>query len=375
MKIVCSYILFILLSSNLFAKESIDSAYILRPRPHWDKIQPLQVKSDKQSYSQTPSTPIATYKFENDSIVFPNTLLAKKIVYVEHTKDIDKILEYVFPIIMLFLGFALDRVVLYFSERQRIYKAGELWMLEINQLIFPLKNQIKNFNNFIISYCDADKEFNIPLTPIYETLKCEIFNSLYKKDLYDYLKRTYPSKAIELFHKILNIISTIKHTYETTIKYFNISQERSSQCVDIFNENLRDYIFELTTNEVEYKKELGDVFNTLAEVYNTQIKRQMPKINLFVIQKTFIAESINLLDRYDKRRCVKLLQPLFSMQDCIQELRNEKIYCKQNLQQCITMFNKVLPYITSLPKYKKRKYLHIIFIKVKWLYHKHFVKL
>ncbi len=184
---------------------------------------------------------VDTYTFVNDSIIFPRTQSIGKMVYVEHTNDIDKILEYVYPIIMLLLGVAIDRILLHISEQNRIDKAGTLWIIEVENLDYSLQKQIESFKKFISTYCDIDDANDIPPMPKYEVLKCEIFNSFQKKDLYDYLKHKDAATAKDMFHKILNIISTTKDTFEQTLKYFEQSIKESSLHYDAISQYLSDY--------------------------------------------------------------------------------------------------------------------------------------
>lgn len=74
----------------------------------------------------------------------------------------------------------------------------------------------------------------------------------------------------------------------------------------------------------------------------------MPNINIFTVQKSFVVKSIFILEKHNREQCANLLLPLFSIQDNIQALRNEKVYCKQNLTQSIQIFDVVLKNISSL---------------------------
>lgn len=352
MRIICCLTVFILLGCKIAATDSslVNKNTTARLQIDSGKDIYPQIESSKKMHMQIDSNSVARYKFENDSIVFRDTLYIEKMVYVEHTKNIDKILEYVFPIFMLLLGVAIDRMVLHCSEKKRVNKEGELWMIEVNNLTLSLENQIESFRNFISSYCDKVDAFDVPSVPIYENLKCEIFESLKKNDLYNYLKSINSSDPQKDFHKILNIISTTKDTYNQSLKYFKESMEISSRCVDDFNKCLKDYIQELNLNEQTYRECLNEDLNTLLEVYRVEIEEKMPHINIFAIQQSFVVKSIFILGRYNRVQCANLLRPLFSMQDNIQALRNEKVYCKKNLDQSIRLFNQILLNISSLQK-------------------------
>ena len=73
-------------------------------------------------------------------------------------------------------------------------------------------------------------------------MKCDIFSSFSKKDLYDYLGIKNKEESVQIFHKINSIISTTKDTYEQQIQYFNRSMESMSEQIASFDINLQNYI-------------------------------------------------------------------------------------------------------------------------------------
>lgn len=277
-------------------------------------------------------------------------------VYVEHTKKIDKILEYLYPIIMLLLGVAIDRILLHISEQNRIDKAGNLWIIEVENLDYSLQKQIESFKKFISTYCDIDDANDIPPMPKYEVLKCEIFNSFQKKDLYDYLKHKDAATAKDMFHKILNIISTTKDTFEQTLKYFERSIKESSLHYDAISQYLSDYGQELKLNEEKYQNCLGENYTDLINLMNSEIYDKMPNINIFRIQSSFIAPSLILMEQHNKIECAELLKILMKCQDNILALKNEKEYCKMNFLQAITISTEIIKNISALPIINKKQY-------------------
>lgn len=295
---------------------------------------------------------ISCYKFENDSVFFDESKNIGQIVYVEHTKDIDKILEYLFPIVTLLLGVAIDRFLLRINEKKRIEKSGELWLVEIKALKGSLEKQINSLSEFIKSYCDKENEFDIPSIPKFESLKCDIFSSFSKKDLYDFLCIKNKKESVHVFHKINSIISTTKDTYEQQIQYFNRSMESMSVQIESFNINLQNYRNELLLNE-SYANSLKDDYRTLMALLSSEVLEKMPKINIFELQKSFIEKSLIILNKYNKKLYSKLLMILMECQGNIQALKNEKYYCKNNFNTAIRLYKDICAHIELLSiKYK-----------------------
>ena len=356
MKNICGLIILVLAGLNLYANDTIQNDSVL-------KIDSLIVKkqlSDSLALDSVlldssmliPAICFGYHKFENDSVVFDKPQNVGQLIYVEHTKDIDKVLEYLFPIITLLLGVAIDRFLLRINEKKRVEKSGKLWLIEIKALKGSLEKQINSLSYFIKSYCDVENEFDIPSIPKYETLKCEIFNSFSKKDLYDFLSIKNKKESEQIFHKINSIISTTKDTYEQQLHFFNKSMESASIQIDLFNTNLRNYINELLFNE-SYATYFKNDYRILQDLLNSIVLEKMPNVNMFELQGAFIEKSLTILNKYNKKQCSDLLVILMECQGNIQALKNEKYYCRNNFNTAIILYRDVYRHIELLSnKYK-----------------------
>lgn len=351
MKKICSFIILFLTGLNLYANGTIQNDSVL-------KIEPVIVEKQLSdsialdsallvSNISVPTIGFDCYKFENDSVFFDEPKNIGQIVYVEHTKDIDKILEYLFPIFMLLLGVVIDRCLLKINEKERIKRNGELWLIEINALKGSLEKQINSLSEFIKAYCDKDNEFDIPSIPKYESLKCDIFTSFSKKDLYDYLSIKNKEESVQIFHKINSIISTTKDTYEQMLQCLNKSMESMSMQVEAFDSSLQNYRNELMLNE-SYSICLKEDYNTLLFLLNSEVLERIPEINIFELQKSFIDKSLTIINKHDKEQCSNLLLVLFEMQNIIRALKNEKLYLKSNYNTSIILYKCVCEHIESL---------------------------
>lgn len=113
---------------------------------------------------------------------------------------------------MLILGVLIDRIILRSTENKRVKREGARWKSEIKSLLNPLKQQQKNFKKFIEEYCDVKNRFDIPYIYSQVLLKCEIFDSLNKEELYRYLQLLHENEdvATHEYHKVIQVISAIK---------------------------------------------------------------------------------------------------------------------------------------------------------------------
>ena len=344
MKKACSLIILFLTGLNLYANGTIqnDSVSKIEKKHLSDSLALDSVLLD--SSTLIPTVCLDYYIFENDSVIFDKPQNVGQLIYVEHTKDIDKVLEYLFPIITLLLGVAIDRFLLRINEQKRIEKSGELWLVEIKALKGSLEKQINSLSYFIKSYCDVENEFDIPSIPKYETLKCEIFNSFSKKDLYDFLNIKNKNESVQIFHKISSIISTTKDTYEQQLQYFKRSMESMSMQIDSFDVNIQNYRNELFLNE-RHRTYLKDDYKTLLTLLKSEVLEKLPEINIFELQESFIKKSLIILSEYDKKLCSELLIILMECQKNIQALKNEKYYCKNNFNNAVRLYKDVYAHI------------------------------
>ena len=190
-------------------------------------------------------------------------------------------------------------------------------------------------------------EFDIPSIPKYESLKCDIFTSFSKKDLYDYLSIKNKEASVQIFHKINSIISTTKDTYEQMLQCLNKSMESMSMQVEAFDSSLQNYRNELMLNE-SYSICLKEDYNTLLVLLNSEVLERIPEINIFELQKSFIEKSLTIINKHDKEQCSNLLLVLFEMQNIIRALKNEKLYLKSNYNTSIILYKSVCEHIESL---------------------------
>lgn len=354
MKKVCVVIILFLTVLYIYANNTVQNGTIL-------KVESLLFKNVSSDSIVLDSIIIDSvglealinyYKFENDSVVFDEPQNIGQVIYVEHTKDIDEVLEYLFPIITLLLGVAIDRFLLWINEKKHIEKSGELWLVEIKSLKGALGKQINSLSEFIKSYCDKENEFNIPSKPKYEALRCDIFASFSKKDLYDYLCYKNKKEAVQVFHKINSIISTTRDTYEQQLQCFNKTMESMAMQVELFDVNIQNYRNELLFNE-SYATCLENDYRTLFALLDSEVMEKMPEINIFELQESFIEKSLIILNEYDKKQCSELLVILMECQKNIQALKNEKCYCRDNFNTAIKLYKEVYAHIELLSKQYK----------------------
>ena len=289
-------------------------------------------------------------EFTNDTITIPNPTPVGQVIYTEHKTNLNIILDYAFPVIMLILGVLIDRIILWSTENKRIKREGSRWNSEIKSLLEPLKQQQETFKKFIKEYCDVKNRFDIPHIYSQALLKCEIFDSLNKEDLYKFIQSLHKKDNISTqeYHKVIQVISVIKSCQNNLSNVISEMKSESNKLINQFNKYTQEYNRKLSTCLEDNLLTLTG--SKLQDLYNEKINMQMPDVNILELEESFVRPSIGILadSNGDKLSRKELRNCLQSMLDTIRGLRNEKIYIQRNLEQLINEYNKAINNISSI---------------------------
>lgn len=289
-------------------------------------------------------------EFLDDTINISKPIPVGQVIYAEHKTNLNLFLDYAFPIIMLLLGVVIDRLLLKHTENKRVEREGLRWKSEIESLLEPLKQQQEVFKKFIKEYCDVKDRFDIPYINSQVLLKCEIFDSLNKEDLYRFLQIQHENEdvATHEYHKVIQVISSLKSCQHNLSDVISEMKSGSSKLINQFEEVTREYNRRLTACLDDNQLPLA--VTMLQNLYNEKINKQMPYVNIFELEDSFVRPSINIIveSNGDKKVRNELRNNLQSMLDTIQGLRNEKIYVKQNLEQFVEIYGKAADTIVTI---------------------------
>lgn len=289
-------------------------------------------------------------EFLDDTINISKPIPVGQVIYAEHKTNLNLFLDYAFPIIMLLLGVVIDRLLLKHTENKRVEREGLRWKSEIESLLEPLKQQQEVFKKFIKEYCDVKDRFDIPYINSQVLLKCEIFDSLNKEDLYRFLQIQHENEdvATHEYHKVIQVISSLKSCQHNLSDVISEMKSGSSKLITQFEEVTREYNRRLTACLDDNQLPLAGTM--LQNLYNEKINKQMPYVNIFELEDSFVRPSINIIveSNGDKKVRNELRNNLQSMLDTIQGLRNEKIYVKQNLEQFVEIYGKAADTIVTI---------------------------
>lgn len=255
---------------------------------------------------------------------------------------------YIYPIITLFIGVWIKTAISSRADKRRSQKTGKRWLAELSAQYADIERQITAFNTFITDYCDNRNRFDIPNIS-YGFINSRNFDALGKEDLYDYLgqllRKRDQKKVDDTYRKITGIISALDSIDTQNKNHIQKFLDRSNALVEAYNANLVQYDKLLRQIPVEYPGISKPIVVSLKTKYFT-ISKNMPKINLFECEDSFVIPSLEILRSNP-------FPPALddTLQNCLNitlGLRNEKAYIKSNLKSANTQYKKVLEKIEEI---------------------------
>ena len=126
---------------------------------------------------------------KKSNLVLKDSLIINKkepiVIKLESSQNSDNF-KYIFPIITLLLGISLNKFFEHRNKRRNTKKTGKRWLAELRILNEPLEKHIIDIDK----YLEVQNKgfFAIHSPTVFTTLDCEVFNSLDKTELVEYLE-------------------------------------------------------------------------------------------------------------------------------------------------------------------------------------------
>jgi hypothetical protein len=291
-----------------------------------------------------------------DSVELTNEKSNHKIVIAKGEGSSDNF-KYIFPIITLILGIAINKFLDALSERKKIKRSGERWAAEIRCLEEPLRNQILALEIFRNEH--SKEVWDIPDLQMQTILNCEIFKTLDKADLIKHIKRfknkTY-SDAILTSNHIHGFISILTSNYESLQKKFEEYMTARGNYTTSYSKNLSALMKAFANYQVALENELNkDVANEprfapIATLFDEHILPNLVTGNydIYVLDKEFFLPLVQILAglRHDP----KINEMSDAIRSCLSDskaIKMEKQYLTQNLVTLTFRYGEALE---DLPK-------------------------
>ncbi len=290
------------------------------------------------------TTQVDTVKFVNDTAWVAKKPKVSHIVYADNSSGLSIFLDYLFPIIMLLLGVGIDRFIVWRGEKSKVRKTGKRWISELRSLSKPIEAQKKSFGTCITKYCDDEYNNDTPRVAIYKLLNGSTFSSLNKEDLSEYLETIKGLDHNQEYQTILNIVANLEFIHAQFIERWSEFERRAGLYTEQYNVNIqkyRTYLYKIKSL-IESEGCKNPDIQELSELYDSVFGDKKEKFNIFKSKDTFIDPSIAIIRRFKQDAdSLNLTELLINSLDCIEYLRNEKIYVKNNLTSAIDAYNTI----------------------------------
>lgn len=297
-----------------------------------------------------------------DSIILKKNSIATTKIYLESPKQETDYFKYIFPIITLLLGIGVNKLIDYRNDNKKIKKSGKRWLAELRVLKNPIDKQIENITEFLTEH-NNEENYTFPRPQLVTTLDCEVFGTLDKSELVEYLEKIKKNKfteAVENSSEINGFISILKSTYDNFKRVFEEYKQNTSNHTTNVSRNLQSFMKEFGNYSVFLEQELGrdpiddPRYRPILDLMDSQIKPYLEnnKYDLYKLERDFFRPLIVVLShlRHDER----IYAMLEHARNCVTEIkaiRMEKHYLDinfRNFQDSYKENKKSLPKILKI---------------------------
>lgn len=269
--------------------------------------------------------------------------------------------KYIFPIITLLLGIGLNKSIDYLNKRKKTKKTGKRWLAELRILNEPIEKQIINIDSFLA--IQNNGFFAIHSPSLFTILDCEVFNSLDKTELVEYLeyfKKNKDEIAIKHSNKINGFITVLKNHNENYKIQFELFKNNVNTITDSLSKNLITLQREFVTYGIELEKELNsDPINNqrykpIYDLFKSEILPYLQDGNydIFKLENSFFVPLIKIFSelRLDSKT-QKMMEYAKNCVNDIKAIKMEQYYLTENfnaLKERYTESKNELPNIIKL---------------------------
>jgi len=285
----------------------------------------------------------------SDELIIPtNSNNKTKVVIVKEKNSFD-FLKYLLPILTLLLGIGINKFLDKQLNKKKINKSGERWIAELRSLKEPLIKQVQSLQEFLKEH--EKEEFKIPRLEIYSSLNGDIFKSLDKNELIQFIennnKKLKFTEIVKISNKIHGYTSILIHLSETLKEKFNKFLSGVSLHTTSLSKNLQSFLRAFADFGVYIERQtenpmLDARYKPIAELYKEHITPYLNEgdYNVFVLDKDFFMPIIDILSHQRFDESIKpLTRATTSCLDDIKGIRFEKKYMTDNVKTILEHYN------------------------------------
>lgn len=279
--------------------------------------------------------------------------------------------KYILPIVTLFLGIAINRLIDWINKRSATVSSGERWVVELRITEVLIKQQMTD----LIEFKDrlSLTELSMPEIKAMTNVKGDVFKSLDKNELTKFIeiknskpqyKRIFFTKAEKekAYSDVINIsnythghIAIMEHQFNLIGEKFNSYTKSTSEYVQSFNQHLQEFLTEYGMYNLNYEKEGVNIFTDertgpLSVLYASQIAPYMKtgRNNPFKLRDDFFVPAITHLAHF---RFEESTLPLAKcITTCLNDIAGIEIAVVHMTKNINVILERYTELLDSLPK-------------------------
>jgi hypothetical protein len=246
-----------------------------------------------------------------DTVTVNNLSTIPATIPIDRTKDTRVVLvkdvanedysKYVISIISILVGFFLNKVYEWWNDRKKVRKSGKRWINEIRSLEESINSQIEALELF-----DSNMKANsnaIPNLSIYPVLNGNVFKSLDKNDLMNYIEQKNSKKwyerpftrtddeklsefkaIVKISNKVHGFVSRLETYYEQIGKRHESFSTGKSAITTALTKNLQEWLKAFAVYGVELERQGVDLsidprYKPIADLFIIEIEPHLHDAN------------------------------------------------------------------------------------------------
>lgn len=312
-----------------------------------------------------------------DTVKVKNLSITPTIIPIDRTKDTRIVLvkdvakedysKYIISIISILVGFFLNKVYEWWNDTKKVKKSGKRWINEIRSLEESIESQI-----IALELLDANLKADsnaVPNLSIYPVLNGNVFKSLDKNDLMNYIEQKNAKKwyqkpfirtedeklnefkaIVKISNKVHGYISRLETYYEQIGKRHESFSTGKSALTTALARNLQEWLKAFTVYGIELEKQGVDLnadprYKLIADLFIAEIKPHLHNANFNPekLKDNFFMPIIGILSHFRLDPLIKdLAEAGTACLHSIKGIEMEMYYLATNIETLVRYYKELL---------------------------------
>lgn len=318
-----------------------------------------------------------------DTVEVKNLSITPRTIPIDRTKDTRIVLvkdvtkedysKYIISILSILVGFFLNKVYEWWNNRKKVRKSGKRWINEIRSLEESIESQITALE-LLDANLKADSNA-IPNLSIYPVLNGNVFKSLDKNDLMNYIEQKNAKKwykkpfirtedekhnefkaIVKISNKVHGYISRLETYYEQIGKRHESFSTGKSALTTALTTNLQEWLKAFAVYGTELEKQGIDLrtdprYKPIADLYLAEIIPHLHDANFNPekLKDNFFMPILGILSHFRLDPLIKdLAEAGTACLHSIKGIEMEMYYLATNIETLVTYYKELLEDLNPL---------------------------